>query len=113
MQSALKRVTVVAAACLAGGLGVAFAQDSVANPVPEGASLDAAQIEALTPQQMLEQAQSDLRAMERGASVVWVSLKHSRRTRPPRDWKKYWSSLVMGFSRSSLSARSARAATMA
>ena len=78
MQSALKRVTVVVAACLAGGLGVAFAQDSIANPVPDRAPLDAAEIEALTPQQMLKQAQSDLRAMEQGAAAVHRQLKEAR-----------------------------------
>lgn len=81
MPTTIRRVSVVAAACLAGVLGVAAAQSPGANPLPQEPVLSAAELEALSPQDMLKKSDGYLQAMELGASTVRRQLEKAREAR--------------------------------
>jgi len=77
----VKTVTLAVAACLVVGLGVASAQ--VSDPLSTGtqSDTDGAALAGMTPQQMLQKADTYLQGMEQGASSVRRQLEQAREAR--------------------------------
>jgi hypothetical protein len=77
----VKTMTLAAVACIAAGFGVASAQVSDSLSTGARSDTDRAALAAMTPQQMLQKADTYLQGMEQGASSVRRQLEKAREAR--------------------------------